>query len=133
MGTEVDDEAMVARPPEAGEVSPESEILAEGKDVGGIDMNPDMLELQTQGQGMDLQFDPAILETMPITGFTPIIYSITPVTNLPLLLGIADDEPQPLAEGNGLGFELSKAIRQEKVIRTSGYQDIRLIPDNQIP
>ncbi|VAW12672.1 hypothetical protein MNBD_BACTEROID05-846, partial [hydrothermal vent metagenome] len=30
------------------------------------------------------------LEGLPITGFTPIIFNITPVTNLPLLFGFED-------------------------------------------
>jgi PII-like signaling protein len=67
--------------------------------VGGIDLNPANLDLRRQGQGMD----PAMmnqwqrLETRPVTGFTPVIFQIVPVTSIPLLLGIPaepqDDEP----------------------------------------
>jgi predicted unusual protein kinase regulating ubiquinone biosynthesis (AarF/ABC1/UbiB family) len=52
---------------------------------GGIDLNPNMLELQTQGQGInfDIPIDP---QTIQIDGFSPVIFQIIP-TNLPLLIG----------------------------------------------
>ncbi len=68
---------------------------SDGLDVeGGIDFTPQNLNLQTQGEGIQipqLNIDPAELEHMDIEGFSPIIYGITPVTNLPLLIGVADD------------------------------------------
>ncbi|MCR4337525.1 MAG: hypothetical protein NUV91_06950, partial [Candidatus Omnitrophica bacterium] len=55
---------------------------------GGIDFDPELLDLQTQGRGMDFTpMDPASLENLTIDGFTPIILKITPVTSIPLLLG----------------------------------------------
>ncbi len=57
---------------------------------GGIDLNPDNLDLQTQGEGMNLNFplDPKNLEGVQINGLTPVILEITPVSNLPFLLGL---------------------------------------------
>ncbi len=78
---------------------------------GGIDFNANTLPLDVQGGGVDYNFpvptemcidddndgacervDIEALENMPLTGFTPIIFQITPVTNLNGLLGIVDEE-----------------------------------------
>ncbi len=63
------------------------------RDVGGIDMNPSMLDLKTKGQSVDMNvlFDPSSLEN--INGLTPIIIQIVPIANTPLLLGISRDTP----------------------------------------
>ena len=65
------------------------------KDVGGIDLNPALLDLQIK---RDANFVPLPLPQQPIQqmhieGFIPVIINITPVTNLPMLLGLADTEP----------------------------------------
>jgi len=60
---------------------------------GGIDFNPNNLNLQTQGVDYNVPIDPQLLEELtstPLDGLTPVIFQIVPVTNLPLLLGIAD-------------------------------------------
>jgi len=63
---------------------------------GGIDLNPQLLELTTGGAGeIDIPFDPAMMPNTPIEGFAPIIINITPVTNFPLLLGLSDVEQEP--------------------------------------
>ncbi len=61
---------------------------------GGIDLNPANLQLRTQGTGVDfdLPFDAENLEAIPIDGFTPVIFQITPVTNFSLLLGLKNDD-----------------------------------------
>jgi len=58
------------------------------EEVGGIDLNPNMLELQTQGEDMDLDisFDPQTIQSIQIDGFSPVIFQIVP-SNLPMLLG----------------------------------------------
>ena len=63
--------------------------------VGGIDLNPDMLEINKEGSGIDFDvpFDAQSLESIQIDGFSPVILQIVP-TNLPLLLGIAEDEEE---------------------------------------
>ncbi len=62
--------------------------------VGGIDLNPANLNIETKGTSIefDLPFDVHELEGLPITGFTPIIFNITPVINLPLFLGLEDKQ-----------------------------------------
>ncbi|MBI5150707.1 MAG: hypothetical protein HZA28_08065 [Candidatus Omnitrophica bacterium] len=57
-------------------------------------MNPALLDLQIK---RDANFVPLPLPQQPIQqmhidGFIPVIINIQPVTNLPLLLGIADEE-----------------------------------------
>jgi len=57
---------------------------------GGIDFNPSNLELQIEGERRDLLPNqiPQDVEQMNIQGFYPVIFSITPVTNIPLILGV---------------------------------------------
>lgn len=67
-----------------------------GDRVGGIDLNPDLLNLQIKrdGNGVPLPLNMQLLENMNIEGFYPVIINIVPV-NVPFLLGLvdtADDE-----------------------------------------
>ena len=59
--------------------------------VGGIDLNPAMLSLQIRrdGNGIPLPIEEQPLENMEIRGFVPVIINITPVPNLPALIGQA--------------------------------------------
>ena len=70
---------------------------AQMSDVGGIDLNPNMLDLETQGKAIefDIPFDSETILNMPIDGFSPIIFQITPINNVPFLLGISEKEEQP--------------------------------------
>ncbi len=94
---------------------------------GGIDLNANTLPLDVQGGEIDLNFpmlsavcidedhdgscermNIQALENMPITGFTPVIFQIIPITNLNPLLGIADDEsPFDSAQDNNEGQDLT--------------------------
>ncbi len=64
-----------------------------GSPVGGIDLNPDFLDLQIERDtnGVPLPVYDQPLNTMQIEGFIPVIINIYPVTNLPLLIGAAQD------------------------------------------
>ena len=75
------------------------ELVREEKNPGGIDLTRKRLNLQTQGEGIEfnLPFDPNNLEKIPINGLTPVIFQITPVTDLPLLLGLAEEHPETLS------------------------------------
>ena len=57
-------------------------------------MNPALLDLQIKrdGNGVPLPLPMQPIQDMHIEGFLPIIINVTPVTNLPLLLGFADTE-----------------------------------------
>jgi len=91
-----------------GENKAQTSLNKETTAPGGIDFsaiggsasggNPNKFNLETQGKGMDpnMPFDPAQLQGVTIDGFTPVIFSITPITNLPLLLGVsAEDSNSP--------------------------------------
>jgi hypothetical protein len=56
---------------------------------GGIDFNPDLIDLRSSGETITvLPSDVNLqdLETLPINGFVPVILNIIPATNLPLFL-----------------------------------------------
>ena len=76
-------------------------------EVGGIDFNPNNLDLEVQGDELDINIPAQLqyLQTTPIEGFAPIIIQIKP-TNLPLLLGVAQDAGEPVA-ANSTYQELS--------------------------
>lgn len=62
---------------------------------GGIDLNPEMMDLQMQGGRIkyDIPFGDQSLESISIEGFSPVIYQIVPV-NLQILMGTAKIEAQ---------------------------------------
>jgi len=59
--------------------------------TGGIDFNPNLLELQIQGEGLDfnLPLEEATVPQIQIDGLFPVITNITPITNLPVILGVS--------------------------------------------
>ncbi len=72
------------------------------ENLGGINLDPKLLDLQIKrdGNGVPLPLPQQPVGEMHIEGFIPIIINITPVTDLPLLLGLADtgqdaDETSP--------------------------------------
>jgi hypothetical protein len=60
------------------------------EDVGGIDLNE--IEVDRQGAGVDIQFDPIIklqeIIDVGIDGFTPVIINLTPLPSVLPLLGL---------------------------------------------
>ena len=78
----------------AGTISSSPVGQAKDEKVGGINLDPALLDLQIR---RDANFVPLPLPQQPIQqmhieGFIPVIINITPVTNLPMLLGLADTE-----------------------------------------
>lgn len=66
-------------------------------ETGGVDFTPDKLNIEIQRDGNSsgnalLPLSPQQLNNMNIDGLYPVIINISPVSNLPLLLGIADKE-----------------------------------------
>ena len=110
-----------------------AELLFEAP--GGIDFNPKNFNLETQGEGIEFNptFDPAQLEKIKIEGLSPVIINIVPITNLPLLMGIAptksedcqedDPENQPMDKKKRKCLEtspqLSQAIKESEFELTS--------------
>jgi hypothetical protein len=66
------------------------------KAPGGIDFNLDLLELEIQGQDANfkLPINNINFENIHIDGLMPVIINITPITNLPIILGAAEREEQ---------------------------------------
>ncbi|MBF0385597.1 MAG: LysM peptidoglycan-binding domain-containing protein, partial [Candidatus Omnitrophica bacterium] len=67
------------------------------KNVGGIDFNPENLELDTKGNMENYKIPDMFKNIDPdsIDGFAPVIFQIVPINNLPLLLGIKEEEGLP--------------------------------------
>lgn len=64
-------------------VSPQEKL---GQPPGGIDLNPNMFDLQTRGQGINFNvpLNYQDLESVPINGFSPMILSIVPISSMSL-------------------------------------------------
>ncbi len=72
------------------------DVAAAVQAPGGIDLNPDKIRFDRQGQPVDFNVpsnDALIQDYLNIEGFEPIIINITPITNIPLLLGTAEPGP----------------------------------------
>jgi len=81
-------------------VSPDRMMAGEIKkpDVGGINLNPALLDLtiKRDGNGVPLPMTPDEMKSIQIDGFLPIIINVTPISNLPLLLGVSEDSEQDI-------------------------------------
>ncbi len=83
------------RPPAApSDNVAKSRDLLEKENVGGINLNPKLLNLQIKrdGRGVPLPLEQQPLDDMKIDGFFPVIIRITPIPNLPLRLGITGEK-----------------------------------------
>jgi len=66
-------------------------IRTSSRNEGGIDFNAKNLQMDINGEEVDLKFDPAMAEQFQrgdFSGVVPIIIQITPVLNLSTLLGV---------------------------------------------
>ena len=62
---------------------------------GGIDLNPNELNLTEQGQTTNFTMDNAMFQTLQpnsVQGITPVLIHITPITNFVPLLGLSDEK-----------------------------------------
>jgi hypothetical protein len=66
---------------------------------GGIDFDIKNvnLDIQSDGQGVQINFDPAMLRSGNFSGLTPVILNVTPISDLPLFLGAARAPEEKLA------------------------------------
>jgi len=88
----------------------EADKAALAQDPGGIDMNE--IDLERQGAGAYIQFDPAQLEgfeDMQIDGFMPVIINISPLNSVLPLLGL-DLPKDPLAREEDLAFSIKDSV-----------------------
>ena len=67
------------------------------EDVGGIDFNSKNFNIERQGSASPIQFNASDLGNIQIDGLYPVIINITPVTNLPLLLGARQENAPQLS------------------------------------
>ena len=80
---------------------------------GGIDMNAQNMQMNEQGQKVDMQFDPAMIEQFKngdFTGLTPVILNITPIANIKPLLGLA---PESVGNEPADTAAIGEAVRRE--------------------
>jgi len=60
------------------------------------------IDVNRQGQGVDIQFDPVMIQDIldhGVDGFAPVIINFAPITNLLPLLGLEPREPSENGEG----------------------------------
>lgn len=73
--------------------------LIKSENPGGIDLNPNLLDFELRGRGIDfaIPLDIEAIQSMQINGFSPVIFQIIPA-NLPLILGEVNFEEKSVAE-----------------------------------
>ena len=56
---------------------------------GGIDFNPDYLNIESQGNKVEMPIpnNSQQFQNIEIKGLVPFIFNITPITNIPIILG----------------------------------------------
>jgi|GEM_PF-1744198 len=92
-------------------------------DVGGIDLNPQMMNLKIKrdGRGVPLPMSDQSIEALQqIEGFLPVIINVTPVQNLPMLLGLDDTDDDGTDQGGQ-----NRLSRLDVLDRTQRHRDTR--------
>ena len=87
------DQTMTAKPN-----AQDPAMTSASSDLGGIDLNPNNVDLKTQSssEGFEFPFDVNDLKNLPeVHGFTPVIFQITPINNIFQLLGLKDKREEP--------------------------------------
>ncbi|MDP8211820.1 MAG: NUDIX domain-containing protein [Candidatus Zapsychrus exili] len=77
-------------------VQSDNALMAE--EVGGIDFNTSELEIKEMGEKIEFDVNIDIKALENATGFVPVIINITPITNLPMFLGLNNKEKLPKQE-----------------------------------
>jgi|GEM_PF-6684645 len=80
---------------EIADLSKKQGFEVEQDAVGGIDLNPNMMDLKIKrdGRGVPLPMSDQSIEALQqIEGFLPVIINVTPIQNLPMLLGLDDTD-----------------------------------------
>ncbi|MBU0468482.1 MAG: hypothetical protein KJ736_05400 [Candidatus Omnitrophica bacterium] len=70
------------------------------KTVGGIDLNTSNMdfEINSDGQEFSIPVNLQQIESINIDGLVPVIFNISPTTNLQMLLGVSESDPDYLAK-----------------------------------
>ncbi|VAX35516.1 hypothetical protein MNBD_UNCLBAC01-1880, partial [hydrothermal vent metagenome] len=99
--------------------SPLAEFMKPDQSLGGIDFNPNNLNLQIKrdGKGIALPMDMQDIENINIQGLFPVIINITPVINLQLLgLSKSDENKFSLFSCSTSGEESDSACHKEEIL-----------------
>ncbi|MBF0385154.1 MAG: hypothetical protein HQL27_04715, partial [Candidatus Omnitrophica bacterium] len=88
-------------------------------EVGGINLNPALLDMiiKRDGNGVPLPLTPVEIQNLSVDGFLPVIISVTPITDLPLLLGVTEDDGKDIMASVKLERRL-KAIKVTSIMET---------------
>jgi len=79
--------------PSSSPVQSKDRITQATDEYGGIDLNPENLILNVQGNDIKMDFsNPQILNNISIDGFIPVIINVAPITNIPMLLGESEEQ-----------------------------------------
>jgi len=102
------------------------ETLMKVRREGGINFNPENLNLETRGGGINIpQVDMQQLENMQIDGFVPVIINITPVTNLMMILGLTDDKETP-SDGKDSQDQQKISFEDLPAIKETEYELVKV-------
>jgi len=82
--------------------------------LGGIDLNPELLDLQIKrdGNNVPLPLPQQPIETMKIDGFMPVIINITPITDMPFIIGAGEGEEEPTETSSGSDLLVMNVTRK---------------------
>lgn len=98
------------------------DLDGEGLEKGGIDMNALILkrEVKKNGRGVIIPISSIAIEDFNVDGLVPVILNVTPVGNLPLLLG-AENSSDPVEDSTGVNFDLSSLVDRKNNLYLSYY------------
>jgi len=99
------------------------QLEAQSSPLGGINLNPALLNLQIKrdNKGIPLPLPQQPVGDMNIDGFVPVIINITPIPNLPMLLGRNLGEA-PAQGGHRVPVEEERQKRQPQPSEKTGVQ-----------
>jgi len=91
-----DDSDDTPRPRRAPAVPPRGIVEGEERELGGINLNPNILDLKIRRDKnnvpVPLDISPQQIQQIQIDGLKPVIINIIPVYNIPLILGATEEE-----------------------------------------
>lgn len=95
-------------------------MTANEKDLGGIDLDPNLFELETKGDGQLIfpRFKGNV-ENLNINGLIPVIINVIPIISLPVLLGLSDSTED---ESNNLSYDSLDPL-DRKDYKSAGHLD----------
>ena len=95
-------------------------VLISAKDVGGIDLDPAMLNMtiKRDGNGVVLPISEQPPEVLDIKALYPVITDMVPIVNVPLQLGLVDEAPNDADQNTNTKtseIDLSPADRKDRL------------------